>query len=414
MNTHARRKASKQIRQALRSGLRPSSSRSRACALASACVMRAVRSASEEGAALISTGGVLARSLLIGLLGLPLMATAVQSEGVATFDKTLMPDQAAANTLTVPQGELSVRLGIGNARGLYAVGDMLELSVETNTDAWVTVLNIGVDGTTTVLYPYLDGTDNLVLGGTPKWISGKDSGVVIRFHAPAGTDLVRAFASTRKIPLLDPAMIARVTPRIGQAKSKVRNLVPEMQQTIDGNTDGVDWAEDTLTVTSVDGPVPVAVDVGQTVSVNAPFGLSIRTGKLVYETGEPVKIEVTPARACNLTVYNIGTSGAVRQIFPNTGRPEHSVAAGETVRIPDENTFLASVGPAGAESIVALCTSDAAATLGVDAAFAEQLFPTVGDWTALNARDLSVISTPDDVLLGHGETARAVATILVR
>lgn len=358
------------------------------------------------------------KHLLAGAIALLPAAQAVgETTGTSLAERNLKPEQAVANAVTVPDGELQVRLGIGNPRGLYSLGDELELSVETNKDAYVTVLNIGVDGTTTVLYPYLDGTDNLVRAGIPAWISGRDSGVAIRFHAPAGTDLIKAFAATERIPLLDPAEITRVTPRLGKARASMRNLVPELQQVVDANSDGIEWAVDTVAVMSVDGPVPLARDPGQTVSASEPFSLSVRTGKLVYEIGEPVLVEVTADRDCLLTIYNIGTSGAVRRIFPNRGRPDHRIAAGETVHVPGEDgdLLLASVGPAGVESLLALCTSDAAATLGMaEAAFVEQLFPKVGEWETLDARDLSVIATPDDIVLGHGATARVVAAILVR
>ena len=358
------------------------------------------------------------KHLLAGAIAfMPAVQAAGETPGASSAERNLKPEQVVANTVTVPESDLQVRLGIGNPRGLYSLGDELELSVETNKDAYITVLNIGVDGTATVLYPYLDGTDNLVRPGKPVWISGKGSGVSIRFHAPAGTDLVKAFASTERIPLLDPAEITRVNARLGQARSSMRNLVPEMQQVIDANSETAEWAVDTVTVMSVDGPVPVAEDPGQTVSVSDPFGLSIRTGKLVYAIGEPIDVEVTVARDCMLTIYNIGTSGAVRRIFPNKGRPEHRIAAGETVHVPgkDGDILMASVGPAGVESLLALCTSDAAATLGMaEAEFVEQLFPKVGNWEKLDARDRSVIATPDDIMLGHGETARVVTAILVR
>ena len=337
------------------------------------------------------------------------------AEGEA-LDRNLKPEQEIANTVTVPQGELSVRLRVGNPQGIYSLGDTLDLSVETNKGAYVTVLNIGVDGTTTVLFPYLDGTDNLVGPDQPKRISGQGTGVLIRFEAPAGTDLVKAFASTEKVPLLDPAEITRVTPQVGRAHSSARNLVPEIQEVIDTTSAGMEWAIDTIKVTSVDGSVPVAVfeDAGQTVSVSEPFGLSLRTEKLVYGIGEPVQIAVTTARDCKLTLYNIGTSGAVRWIYPNAAQPEALIAAGTTVRIPADNTLLTSVGPAGVESLLALCTTDGVATLGDEGALIEQLFPKVGEWTALDARNLSVISTPQDTSLGLGVTARAVAAILVR
>ena len=354
---------------------------------------------------------------LAGLAALLLATQAIcETPAASSHDRNLKPEQAVANTLTVPSGSLSVRLGIGNPRGVYSIGDKLELSVETNRAAWVTVLNIGVDGTTTVLYPYLGGTDNLVRPGGPVWISGQDSGVDIRFHAPAGTDLVKAFASTAKVPLLDPAEITRSASRSGTARIRMRNLVPEIQETIDANADGIEWAVDTVAVTSVAGPVPVAEDFGQTVSVHEPFGLSIHTSKLVYGIGEPVQIAITSARDCSLTVYNIGTSGAVRRIFPHSARPGHLVSVGETVNIPgdDSNILLASVGPAGVESLLALCATEAAASLGAESELEGRLFPKVGDWTSLSARDLLVIATPGDRFLGHGETARAVAAILVR
>lgn len=365
---------------------------------------------------LLNAGSVL-KTPLAGVAALILATQAIcETPAASPLDRNLKPEQAVANTLTVPSGGLSVRIGIGNPRGVYSLGDKLELSVETNRAAYVTVFNIGADGTTTVLYPYLDGTDNLVRPGSPVWISGMDSGVDIRFHAPAGTDLVKAFASTAKIPLLDPAEITRAASRVGTARIRMRNLVPEIQETIDENAEGIEWAVDTVAVTSVAGPVPAAADAGQTVSVSEPFGLSIHTSKLVYGIGEPVQIAVTSARDCSLTVYNIGTSGAVRRIFPHLGRPGRLVSANETVNIPGEDGrfLLASVGPAGVESLLALCATEAAASLGAESELEGRLFPKVGDWTSLSARDLLVIATPGDRFLGHGETARAVAAILVR
>ncbi|MCY3873274.1 MAG: hypothetical protein OXF88_03155 [Rhodobacteraceae bacterium] len=101
----------------------------------------------------------------------------------------------------------------------------------------------------------------------------------------------------------------------------------------------------------------------------------------------------------------------------DTVRPEHPVAAGETVHIPggDGDLLMASAGLAGGESLLALCTSEAAAVPGgAEGAFFEQLFPMVGERQTLDAYNLSVIDTPDDMVPGYGETAQAVAAILVR
>ncbi|MCY3671265.1 MAG: DUF4384 domain-containing protein, partial [Alphaproteobacteria bacterium] len=268
--------------------------------------------------------------------------------------------------------------------------------------------------TVTVLFPYLDGTDNRIEPGAPRRLSGGDTGVAIRFAAPAGTDLVKAFASTERVPLLDPAELTRVSPQLGRAQATARNLVPEWQSVIDAHSEGVEWALDTIMVTSVEGAVPAVVDAGQTVAVTEPFGLKLATDKLVYGIGEPIGVTVTAAQACQLTVYNIGTSGAVRRVYPNAVQPSHRVPAGVPVRIPGEGAVLASVGPAGVEGLLALCTTEVAATLGEAGVLLEELFPRAGEWPSLDARNLSVIATPAEAGLGFGATARAAAALLVR
>ena len=183
---------------------------------------------------------------------------------------------------------------------------------------------------------------------------------------------------------------------------------------IDAHAEGVEWALDTIRVTSVAGAVPAAADAGQTVAVAEPFGLELATDKLVYAVGEPIGLTVTAAQACQLTVYNVGTSGAVRRVYPNALQPAHLVPAGVPVRIPGEGAALASVGPAGVEGVLALCTTESAATLGEAGALLEELFPRVGAWPELDARNLSVIATPAESGLGFGSTARAAAALLVR
>lgn len=182
-------------------------------------------------------GGAVSATVLQAVLG--------EAPEVSPIDRNLKLEQAAANAVAVPQGELSVRLGIGNPRGLYCLCDELELSFETGTDAHVTVLDIDTDGTATFLNTYLDGTDNLIRTGNPAWISDRDSGVAIRFQPPAGADFVKAIASTANIPLPDPAEITRAT-----ARPTMRNVVPEVQQTIDANSEGIKWAIDAIAVTS--------------------------------------------------------------------------------------------------------------------------------------------------------------------
>lgn len=303
----------------------------------------------------------------------------------------------------------------GGADGVFALGDKLSLSIETNKDAYVTVVNIGVNGVVTVLYPFGDIKDNLIKAGIKSEISGPGTGLDLVLTPPAGTDVVRAFASTKKIPLLDPALITKTGP-ISVIKKTARNITPQIQETITQTSGEAHWAMDEVLITSVEkGAYALAADAGQRVVVAKPFGFEIATDKLVYEIGEPIKVEVKTERDCNLTLLNFGTSGAVKVVFPNRLQPEPMISAGKAVAIPGhpEQLLLASAGPVGVESLVAICTAKGQAHIGEAADVIANLFPKVTDIGALSGKDLAILVAPQS----HPEfeqAVRAAAAIIIR
>jgi len=342
-------------------------------------------------------------------------ALGAQAEEVGT--RNITPSQQAFETIAIPeegQGELSIDLSVGGADGVFTLGDKLSLSLQTNKDAYVTVVNIGVNGVVTVLYPFGDIKDNLIKANTKTEVSGPGTGLDLVLTPPAGTDVVRAFASTKKIPLLDPALITKKGP-VAQVTRTARNITPQIQETITETSGDVHWAMDEVLITSIEkGAHLMAADAGQKVVVSKPFGFEIATDKLVYEIGEPIKVEVRTERDCNLTLLNFGTSGAVKVVFPNRLQSEPLIQAGKTVAIPGhpEELLLASAGPVGVESLVAICTAKGQAQIGEAADVIANLFPKVSDIGTLSAKDLAVLIAPQ-AQPEFEQAVRAAAAIII-
>ena len=61
--------------------------------------------------------------------------------------------QAPAPTAAVSSGALRVVAWVDHADNTYAVGEAVGLFVRSNKDAYLTVLNVGPSGNTTLLYP---------------------------------------------------------------------------------------------------------------------------------------------------------------------------------------------------------------------------------------------------------------------
>ncbi|MFL9827703.1 DUF4384 domain-containing protein [Rhodoplanes sp. SY1] len=78
-----------------------------------------------------------------------------------------------------------------------------------------------------------------------------------------------------------------------------------------------------------------------------------------YALGESVRLAVKTSDDAYLTVFSIGASGKVTQLFPNATQPSNRVKAGETVEIPPggSGTRIKVTGPVGAELIKVIATS---------------------------------------------------------
>ena len=123
---------------------------------------------------------------------------------------------------------LTVVAWVDRADNTYAVGEKVRLFVQTNRDAYLTVLNVGPSGNATVLFPNAGQRDARVAGGKAVEIPAPGSGIGIEVKGPAlGRELIKAVASSEPVPLFDPAGLAAAGPFSvvgGGARSAARDL----------------------------------------------------------------------------------------------------------------------------------------------------------------------------------------------
>lgn len=91
-----------------------------------------------------------------------------------------------------------------------------------------------------------------------------------------------------------------------------------------------------------------------------PFGLHLRTERLVYPIGAKARVMVTAERDCALTLVDIGTSGKSFVLFPNRYQQDNRIRAGETVTIPGDTAPVDYQvgGPTGVEALIGICRTD--------------------------------------------------------
>ena len=338
----------------------------------------------------------------------------------------LTADDPAARDLTVEQtavfsvqapaaasaDPLTVVAWVDRADNTYAVGERVRLFVQTNRDAYLTVLNVGPSGNTTVLFPNAGQPDTRIAGGRALEIPAPGSGVGIEVRGPTlGRELIKAVATSEPVPLFDPAGLAAAGP-FSVVSGGARSAARDLQVTMDSAA-AAEWDDYNKVITTVASLAAAA----------APFswpeplwGLQLAADRASYRLGEAVTLHARATSPCWLTLVNIGPTGRTRVLLPNARQPRALLAPGQTLSFPGAGLRLVPVGPAGIETVTAICSADDRPIVAASLGFDREGF---GMPDAGAARDLAVTAAAPEAAPGAApevparRTAQATVGFLV-
>ena len=210
---------------------------------------RPVRRRRRPGAAFTSSASTLLAAVCL------VLPPAAQAAGDGARDLTV--EQTAVHAVQAPAtaaggtGRLSVTAWVDQADNTYAVGEQVRLYVKPSKDAYVTVLNVGPSGQTTMLFPNAHQKDNKIPGNQAVEIPSAASGASIKVAAPVGRELIKVVASTSPVPLF-PAMKMRSAGPFATLDGGARSVARDLQVTMDtqANQEWGDYNKVITTVTS--------------------------------------------------------------------------------------------------------------------------------------------------------------------
>ena len=343
----------------------------------------------------IAAGSV--SSVLLGAGCLALAPAAQAQDDPAARDLTV--EQAALHAVAAPAsgaGALSVTAWVDHADNTYAVGETVRLFVKANKDAYLTVLNVGASGRTTVLFPNAHQPEIRVPANQIVEVSPPSSGAGIQVGGPTGRELVKVIATTRPTPLFAAVKTTGAGP-FTALDADTRSVARDLQVTMDTKADQ-EWDEYNKVITTIASRpvavVPMAPAPAGTAWPAAPFGLRLATGKPVYRMGEPVSLYASADVPCYLTLVNVGSSGQVRVLLPNAAQPRNLLPAGQTVVFPvaASNLQLTPIGPAGVETVVAVCSTDNQPVFPAGLSYGQSGFAAPAGGREAVSRDLAVVA----------------------
>ena len=199
--------------------------------------------------------GALRRCGCAALLAAGCLALSGGARAAGDGARDLTVEQTAVHAVQAPApaaggaGRLGVTAWVDHADNTYAVGEAVRLFVKPSKDAYVTVLNVGPSGRTTMLFPNAHQRDNKVSGGRTIEIPSRASGASIRVNAPVGRELIKVVATTSPTPLFAAGKMRSAGPFAaldGGARAAARDL----QITMDTNA-SQEWDDYNKVITTI-------------------------------------------------------------------------------------------------------------------------------------------------------------------
>ena len=199
-------------------------------------------------------GAASASAVLLAAGGL---ALALPAQAAGDGARNLTVEQTAVHAVQAPApaaggaDRLGVTAWVDRTNNTYAVGEQVRLFVKPSKDAWITVLNVGPSGRTTMLFPNAHQKDNKVSGNRTVEIPSPASGTSIKVGAPVGRELIKVVASTSPTPLFPAVKMTRAAP-FPTLGAGARAVARDLQVTMDtqANQEWDDYNKVITTVTS--------------------------------------------------------------------------------------------------------------------------------------------------------------------
>ena len=197
---------------------------------------------------------VLASMLALGSFVSAPVARATDDDPAA---RDLTVEQKAVFTVQAPTPEapesseaLIVVAWVDHEDNTYAVGEAVRLYVRANKDAYLTVLNVGPSGNTTLLYPNAAQSRVRVRAKQVLEIPARDSGASIRVNGPVGRELIKVIASTYPAPLFEAAKLAGAGP-FSTVAGGAGSVARDLQVTMVAQSADREWDDYNKVITTI-------------------------------------------------------------------------------------------------------------------------------------------------------------------
>lgn len=223
---------------------------------------------------------------LIGILSILAAPVAAQTPNLRDLT---VEQSAAAQAGTSRPSSLQVAVAVDRQDATYAIGEAVHLTLSTNEDAYVTVLDVGPTGQVTQLFPNLYQSDNRVLANQQIEIAGGATGVRVVVSEPVGAELIKVIASSKPLAVVAEGQLTQGRGVFRSVDGGVGAVVRDLQVVADKASENdakivfsnfavhtisarlsAAPAEQTIVVTPAP-PVPVATTIQQDQSLQGQF-----------------------------------------------------------------------------------------------------------------------------------------------
>ncbi len=142
-------------------------------------------------------------SALMPAIGLLLITSPLSAQEFTIKDLNVV-QRPMANLRPQTQSDLHISAWVNHGNSTYAFGENVMLSVKSNRDAYLTIVDVGTSGKVHIIFPNQYQTNNRIRAGKVLQIPDSRANFDFKVGPPTGRELIKIFASPDAAPLIKP------------------------------------------------------------------------------------------------------------------------------------------------------------------------------------------------------------------
>ncbi len=159
----------------------------------------------------------------------------------AQAEALLSDAQRSLSVVAAPKSDLDIDGWVNHKSAKYKIGEVVDIYIRANLDAYVTIFSVDAEGKSTMIFPNKFNKVNKIAADTVMRVPGDAAKFKLQVGGPSGANLLKILASTDNRSF-EEAIVFAFNSGFGQFEGETEKLADQIKDVVTDSEGDNQWA----------------------------------------------------------------------------------------------------------------------------------------------------------------------------